>query len=505
MMVLVVMGVVQYHSSKNIAEQAATEKAKGDLKTTLELLNEWYPGPWRAEGGRLYKGDTLMNNKFDVVDRIGELTGDTVTIFLNDTRIATNVVKEDGQRAVGTKVSKEVAETVLKNGKDFYGEANVVGHLYQTAYTPIKNEKGEIIGIWYVGAPKNVTTAMIQDAITITVISSAILFILGLVGIFYISNKIIISPLNMLMKGINKFASGDFTEKIDIKSKDEIGELANSVNNMSDQLNNLLKDIAVNAQSVAAQSEELAASNEELNATMEEVASTTNEVASAAEQGYKSANKVAEEARKAGETAKQGDNTVKLTVEKINSISETTGRVEKTVKELEDLSSKIDKITNVIAGIADQINLLALNAAIEAARAGEAGRGFAVVAEEVRKLAEQSADATSEINQLIGQVKDGIKRANTAMEQGSQEVKEGVELANDAGQALEDINKAINSVITQIKEVAEGTNQASKGIEEVAGSNEQVTATVQQLNSSSQELANIANTLQNSLSKFKIN
>lgn len=131
----------------------ATAKAKSDLELVSRYLDSKYPGAWRIRGDQLTKGDTVMNGNFEIVDEIGQLTEDTVTIFQGDTRVSTNVMAE-GERAVGTKVSDKVADVVLKGGGSYYGEAVVVGQTYQAAYQPIKSDNGEVIGILYVGAPQ---------------------------------------------------------------------------------------------------------------------------------------------------------------------------------------------------------------------------------------------------------------------------------------------------------------------------------------------------------------
>ena len=149
-------GLIGYQQTKimtTLIEGEALAKARSDLQTGMEIIDMKYPGAWRAEGDKLYKGEELINNNFEIVDEIGRLTnGNTATIFLHDVRITTNVIA-DGERALGTEVSSEVAEKVLKQGEIYLGQANVVGHTYQSAYMPIKDARGEIIGIWYVGAP----------------------------------------------------------------------------------------------------------------------------------------------------------------------------------------------------------------------------------------------------------------------------------------------------------------------------------------------------------------
>ncbi|MEG6616993.1 methyl-accepting chemotaxis protein [Peptococcaceae bacterium 1198_IL3148] len=502
--VILVMEVVSYTAAKDLAANSATEKAKGDLATSEALINQWCPGPWKLEGDKLYKGDIVMNDNFAIVDELGQLTNDTITIFMNDTRIATNVKNPDGSRAVGTQASAEVATTVLKGGQPFYGEANVVGQIYQTAYKPIQDNNGNIIGMLYAGAPKEMLTAQINTARNLAVVAGVVMLLIGSFILMYFTKRIIIYPLKSLVEGVNNYAQGDFSQRINIKSADEIGELSSCLNNMSAQLGTLIKDVIDNSQSVAAHSEELAASSEEISASMEEVASTTSDVAATADKDYQDAQAAVAEAQNVAQVAQNGNDTVKQTVEKIYSIAGNTKEVGTAVKNLGELSNKIGNITTVINGIAEQTNLLALNAAIEAARAGESGKGFAVVAEEVRKLAEQSANATDEITVLIKQVQSGVEKAHSAMEQSVVEVEAGVQLAKKSGQALEDINGAIFNTIELIEKIAEDVKQTSGGMEQVASSNEQVTSTIQQMTAAAQELAEIANGLQTAVEQFKI-
>ncbi len=146
------MGIYATYSMSDKVMETAGQKLTSDLALGREVIDNYFPGDWQIKNGLLYKGDMLMEENYAVIDRIGELTGDTVTIFKHDTRVATNVI-QDGQRMINTKVSDEVGQIVLDEGKTFLGKAQVVGTWNECAYEPIKNKNGEIIGIWYVGVP----------------------------------------------------------------------------------------------------------------------------------------------------------------------------------------------------------------------------------------------------------------------------------------------------------------------------------------------------------------
>lgn len=168
------------------------------------------------------------------------------------------------------------------------------------------------------------------------------------------------------------------------------------------------------------------------------------------------------------------------------------------------INFNLKTITEIITKIADQTDLLALNAAIEAARAGEHGRGFAVVAEEVRKLAEQSVNATKEINHLINQIRLGVADAIKSIELSAIDVAEGVKLVTDTGLAFESINRSINRNIELIEEITQSIKQTSEGADQLSVNNEQISTAIQQVASLTNHLADIANKLQMAITKFQI-
>jgi len=150
------IGIYAVNSVKQKVLGAAQEKLLSDAALGNALLEQEFPGDWTVSEGNLYKGTVKMNNNFGIVDKIGELTGDTVTIFQGNTRVSTNVKDTDGNRAINTQATDIVKKTVLDNGETYIGKANVVGVWNQTVYHPIRNAKGDVIGIWYVGIPNTI-------------------------------------------------------------------------------------------------------------------------------------------------------------------------------------------------------------------------------------------------------------------------------------------------------------------------------------------------------------
>ncbi len=194
--------------------------------------------------GVLY-GGILLNRNFEIVDRVKELVYKeekyrgrdigTATIFQNDLRISTNVKNEKGERAIGTRISKEVNDAVLVEGKTWNERAFVVIDWYQTAYEPIKNIDGKIIGILYVGMlekPYIATTQRVMFTFSIM----ALLCVVLLLIILYFSTTRIINPLQRMVLATKEIAKGDLSHKVEVKSRDEIGYLADSFNRMTEDL-----------------------------------------------------------------------------------------------------------------------------------------------------------------------------------------------------------------------------------------------------------------------------
>ncbi|MBP1759449.1 MAG: signal protein [Firmicutes bacterium] len=225
------------------AISAAIIKAQSDLATCAEIINLKYPGEWRAENGNLYKGESLISLQNDVVDSLAELTGDTVTIFLNDTRVTTTVRGSDGERAIGTKVSDAVAKKVLKNGDHYLGEANVVGQIYQTAYEPIRDAHGNILGMLYVGISRSYTQELIVNSLWQTaILGVGITLVVSLLAWFFIE-RVIIRPLRNITLGTRDLATGHITNKVEVSGPKEIGELASAFNQMIERLENLARGL----------------------------------------------------------------------------------------------------------------------------------------------------------------------------------------------------------------------------------------------------------------------
>lgn len=226
------------------AVDAAIVKAKSDLATCMEIINLTYVGHWHVKDGMLYKGENLISYQTELVDHLADLTSNTVTIFHIDTRVATTVRGNNGQRAIGTKVSDTVAQTVLKNGQVYLGEANVVGHRYQTAYQPIRDINNDIVGIFYVGISKSYAQDFIVNTLfRLSILGLGLTAIVVLLTWFFIV-RVIIRPLHEITLGTRDLATGHATEKIQVTGPKEIGELAFAFNQMIERLSGIAEEMS---------------------------------------------------------------------------------------------------------------------------------------------------------------------------------------------------------------------------------------------------------------------
>nr|WP_041433087.1 methyl-accepting chemotaxis protein [Thiobacillus denitrificans] len=301
----------------------------------------------------------------------------------------------------------------------------------------------------------------------------------GLTGVWLV--RAITRPLNQAVRIAESVAAGDLTQKIEVQSQDETGQLMQALKDMNVSLADIVGQVRHGTDTIAVASREIASGNADLSSRTESQASSLEETASSMEE-------LTSTVRQNAENARQANQLVVSTADVAVKGGEVVGQVVDTMASIKDSSRKISDIIGVIDGIAFQTNILALNAAVEAARAGEQGRGFAVVASEVRNLAQRSAGAAKEIKSLI---EDSVGKVDA-----------GSKLVDEAGKTMDEIVSSVKRVTDIMSEIAAASQEQSAGIEQVNQAVGQMDEMTQQNAALVEEAAAAAESLQEQAAKL---
>jgi len=488
--------------------------------------------------GAIVCGHDLSNTKY--VDAVKELIGSEVTIFDGDTRLMTSLTDENGDRVVGTKASDTVIENVINQKNDYSLQIPLFGHEYYAHYSPIITNEG-VVGMLFTGVPIDKALAEQRNMVS-SVLMIGILCGIASVLLIIVFNIFAVSkPLKKIGAFAEKIESGDLgissdsSSGVDVRSSDEIGVLARTLERAYMQMKGYVGEISERMHCLA--NGDLSTESvydfqgdfilikdsinehvRNLNHTMSEINSSSSQVSSGAKQVADGAQSLAQGSTEQATAIESLSRSISEITEKtqINAATaDRTSTLSATIKEnaekgrlqmeemiaavndINEASMGIGKIMKTIDDIAFQTNILALNATVEAARAGQAGKGFAVVAEEVRNLASKSAEASKDTGNMI---QNSMEKAEL-----------GSRIAGETAARINEIMIGINESSSLVTEIAKSSEEQSlsitkinTGIDQVANVVQQNSATAQESAAASEEMHGQSNMLQQLISRFSL-
>lgn len=511
LILIVVLAGVSIHSVGSVVAKKLVmhemQTASYALEMTFDSLGS---GDYHSDGTNLYKGNYNLNSNNQTIDDFKKKTNVDVTVFWKKTRMVTSAIDKDGKRVTGTAIPDSVYDKVMQDGKYFSDNVDIEGTEYYGYYEALKNADGSSQAIIFTGMPSSDVKAIYKKRLVNTTVFMIIITLMAC-ALLAVVITFIVKAITKVIGHLDEVADGKMDFKISeklLQRSDEIGNIARSVHTLIGGLASIVVNIHHSTGELAEFKDDFQKKFETINNSISNVNVAVDEIANGATSQADETQKVSSQINDMGDAITKTSQNVDSLTQSTEQMKEHNEQLDTTIQELMAISDRnkeslaavynqtnetnqsvmhIGNAVDMITDIAGQTNLLSLNASIEAARAGEYGKGFAVVADQIRQLADQSANTAKEIGEIVAEL---IENSNTSVETMGvvrQEMTGQYEKLNTTKDIFEQLNEEVNNVVTAIESISTEVESLDKLKGEVLGSAESLAAIAQENAASTEE------------------
>lgn len=511
LILIVVIAGMSIHSVGSVVARKLVmhemQTASYALEMTLDSLGS---GDYRSDGTNLYKGNYNLTSNNQTIDDFKKKTNVDVTVFWKKTRMVTSVIDKNGKRSTGTDIPDSVYDKVMQDGKYFSDNVDIGGTEYYGYYEALKNADGSSQAIIFTGMPSSDVKAIYKKRLVNTTVFMIVITLMACALLAAVIT-FIVKAITKVIGHLGEVVDGELDFKISeklLQRSDEIGNIARSVHTLIGGLASIVVNIHHSTGELAEFKDDFQKKFETINNSISNVNVAVDEIANGATSQADETQKVSSQINDMGDAITKTSQNVDSLTQSTEQMKEHNEQLDTTIQELMAISDRnkeslaavynqtnetnqsvmhIGNAVDMITDIAGQTNLLSLNASIEAARAGEYGKGFAVVADQIRQLADQSANTAKEIGEIVAEL---IENSNTSVETMGvvrQEMTGQYEKLNTTKDIFEQLNEEVNNVVTAIESISTEVESLDRLKGEVLGSAESLAAIAQENAASTEE------------------